>query len=158
MKPDPFVWPAKRGAVCLMSVALCLCIAGSCSHMRLRTIEFIVPVGFKGPFVTVTREDGQVCVARGGKITLVVPPSGVVAVQDGRIFNGEFRLVARYADGTPLEVEGEASNTVALRVGGDSAQLGVMPHMRWFVGSEEDFARSDFSELLKQIPRPLPTN
>src|SRR6478672_6051102 len=96
---------------------LCL-IIGGCSFWSSPTkIEFVLPVGFKGPFVTVKEPDGQSCKPKHGKLVLEVPESGVLTIKDDRVFGPWHRLGARYADGTPLPIEVEApKNAVALRL------------------------------------------
>ena len=140
--------------VCGMSVGMIGLVGVGCRDtMGHKVIEFVVPAGFKGPFVIIEGPDGQSCDRKDGKITFIVPESRIVVVRNDGVFDS-FRLEARYADGTPLAVEYEAkATTLALRFGGHSSQLGVKPHHECFVGSEDEWAKCDWSELLRGISR-----
>lgn len=121
-----------------------------------RTIEFIVRDGFRGPFIIVERERGQSGAFRDGKLTLIVPPSGIVEIDDDSAFYEMTLRSARYASGEILPIDHEFdASLVALRGGGHSSgmrgNLHIPPHYSYFVGTEEEFFNCDFSDLERQI-------
>jgi hypothetical protein len=119
-------------------------------------IIFTVPTGFRGPIVVVEGANGKVTSSRREVMGLTVPNTGIVVIDDDSVFD-HFRLRAVYADGSPLRVDYDVGDdTVAFRMGGESSQLGVQTHLRFFVGTRSEFDKCDYRELLQQIRRPLP--
>ncbi len=113
-------------------------------------VEFVVPAGFHGPFVVVQGKRGQI--DSTSKVTFFIPDSRILEI-DNDVLHAPHRSMARYEDGTPLPIDYEATaDQVALRMGAEGAQMGVRTHAKYFVGTESDFARGDYSELLKAIP------
>jgi hypothetical protein len=139
--------------------AYSLLMTAGCSNLgQPVTMEFVLPAGFKGPFIIVTGSNGQSCQLRGNKVTFHVPESGILIVEKDLLFIDEYRLVARFADGTPLSTSTFAAPTqCALRGGGHSSGysngLDIPPHEEWFVGTETEFADCDYRQLIAQIPK-----
>jgi hypothetical protein len=132
--------------------------AGAFAGCRLqpREIEFVVPDGFRGPFLIIEHPDGQSGDFRNGKLSLEIPPSRILTVKDDSAFDEWTTRSARYQSGIelPLDHEVDASH-VALRGGGESAgvrrNLVIPQHMSFFVGTDADFDECDFTELENQI-------
>jgi len=130
-------------------------------RLEPREIEFVVPAGFHGPFIIITGTSGQSGAFRNGKVTINVPKSRIVVMDDDSAFLEMTRWTARFADGRPLSIGGEVSESViALRGGGHSSgmsrELIIPPHSEFFVGTDDEFVKADFADLLRKISSPRP--
>src|SRR6476620_3371163 len=92
---------------------------------RTNEIEFVLPAGFRGPFVVMVDPNGVSGDFVNGKLTLRVPKSRIVRLRSMSAFMQMTRRSARFEDGQPLAVEQEHEpNRVLLRFGGGATGRG----------------------------------
>src|SRR4051812_45852520 len=125
-------------------------------RLKHREIEFIFPDGFKGPFIIIKNAAGPSGAFHQDKLTLMVPASRVVLINDDSALNEWTVRSARFASGDSLPIDNEHDRSlIALRGGGYSSGmrqgLTIPPHHSYFVGTEDEFEKCDFSELENQI-------
>jgi len=146
--------PVKSPAASLLTLAV-LALAGGCGW-QTREIEFVVPDGFSGPFIIIDGDGGQSGAFRDGKLTLTVPDTRILVVDDDSAFSEWTTRTARYANGDVLAIDNEFEGSLtALRGGGHSSgvhgELIIPPHHTYYVGTESELLECDFSELESRI-------
>ena len=130
--------------------AVCFLLTG-CGPRR-RKIEFVVPDGFRGPFLIIEHPSGQSGAFHEGKLTLTVPSSRILLIEDDSAFSEWTLRSARYANADVLATANDHDRSlVALRGGGNSSGMRqgliIPPHHSCFVGTDDEFAKCDFREL-----------
>ena len=117
---------------------------------RVNEIEFIVPAGFRGPFVIMIDPNGVSGDFVNGKLTLRVPKSRIVRVRSMSAFMEMTHRSARFEDGLSLAVEQEHEpNRVLLRPGGRATGTKFPQHDGYFVGTEAEHLQCDFATIFE---------
>jgi hypothetical protein len=119
---------------------------------KAEEVEFVLPAGFRGPFVIVVAPDGQSCDSVDGLVSLSVPEARVVKIEDASILAESTPWRARFVGGSMLPNSWEARESdVSLHFGPHESQRHVRPHVQCFVGTEKEYSKCDFSELKSRI-------
>ena len=117
---------------------------------RTNEIEFILPSGFRGPFVIMFDPNGVSGDFVNGKLTLRIPKSRIVRMRSMSAFMEMTHRSARFDDGLPLEVEHEHEpNRVLLRTGGKAIGIDFPQHDGYFVGTEAEHLKGDYAKIFK---------
>ena len=117
---------------------------------RVKEIEFIVPTGFRGPYVIMLDPNGVSGDFVNGRLTLRVPDSRIVRVRSMSAFMQMTHRSALFEDGQPLAVEQEHEpNRVLLRAGGGATGREFPQHVGYFVGTEAEHLKCDFAKIFE---------
>jgi hypothetical protein len=140
-----------RTRLTVLGVCLTLVFTLGCQGSQ-KSLQFIIPNGFSGPFVIVERQDGLVLKSEQPTAVIHVPNSGLVLLTS---FD-ELRLwrhhSASFAGGPPIGVYEVRDNEIALRGGGLVARNG-RERIEYFVGTLQEFQEFSFDDWEPKQPQ-----
>lgn len=124
--------------------------AMSCStHPIDRTLEFVIPNDFSGPFVVIEDREGEDVRWAAGHARVQLPSCGVLRVRSDEVFRVMKVYEVRRESGERVPTEDFATaNEIALRFGGWNSRSSIdrgVGRFEYFVGTEPQFEAFDFS-------------
>jgi hypothetical protein len=114
---------------------------------QYRVVHFVIPDGFRGPFVIVESSDGQELTERGGITQMHITDGRVVKVKSIAVFRELRQRRASYASGGNIPVFDVRDDQIALRSNGLNSRDGGPEQLELFVGTEQEFRNCDFAKL-----------
>jgi hypothetical protein len=116
-------------------------------------IKFVLPPGFRGPFIIMEDPNGRDGTSTGNDLTITVPPSGIALIKDDALFFRDASRIAVFDDGAPLQLETRGDGTtIALRGGTHSSGLNIAPHHEYYVGTADEYEACDFGKRFFNHP------
>ena len=133
--------------LCLSVVAVTTCMGcGMGSPSKPKTLHFVLPNDFEGPFIVLMDPGGVAVDAGQDHLEFVIRPDGVHFVSSEEPLNERRQWSASYQNGRSLGVYELSDTEIGLRGGGYSSRLGRPSRFQFFVGTLQAYEKFNFSE------------
>lgn len=143
---------AQFAALIAMVVIACLVAVVVLRQRTADTIHFVVPDGFRGPFVVIEDKDAPELPIVNGCYVVNVPQTRVLPIHSDAAFRHWTSREAEFVSGAPLRCgdgipSGPTDGETMLRSMGWSGSTNHEGHHNFFVGTLAEAQASDFDRI-----------